>query len=256
MATDWLRYANQGATRNQPLSPELLQALGRVVPELGLQMEVFSGGQPEIGSGLARVGSVRHDHGNAADVFFHQNGRRLDWANPQDRPIFQDLVRRAKAAGVTGFGAGPGYMQPGSMHIGFGKPGVWGAGGSGRNAPSWLVEAYNGAPAGAAPATTVAAAPTPAPAPAASPSNLAAMFTESPLQTQAMAVMPGGSPAGPSAPGGATPEPAGMLLGNIASAFIQNQRDRQKQRQDEQAAEEIRRAALLGGGGGIASLYG
>jgi hypothetical protein len=252
MATDWLRYANQGATRNQPLSPELVQALGGVLPDLGLQMEVFSGGQPAKGSGGARVGSVRHDHGGSADVFFHQNGRKLDWANPQDQPIFQDLVRRAKAAGVTGFGAGPGYMQPGSMHIGFGKPGVWGAGGSGKNAPSWLVEAYNGAAAGAAPAMA-SAAPTPS-APAA-PTGVASMFAESPLQAQAMALMPGGSPAGPAMPGGTATEPAGMLLGNLASAFIQNTKDRQQQRQDEQAAEEIRRAALLGGGGGIASLY-
>lgn len=146
MATPaWLRYANQGATRNQPLNPQLVAALG-FLPELGVEMEVFSGGQPS--SGPNRVGSHRHDHGNAGDVFFTKNGKRLDWANPADRPIFEQIVQRGKAAGVTGFGAGQGYMQPGSMHLGFGSPSVWGAGGSGANAPDWLRNAYSGAPAG------------------------------------------------------------------------------------------------------------
>lgn len=146
MATPaWLRYANQGATRNQPLNPQLVAALG-FLPELGVEMEVFSGGQPS--SGPNRVGSHRHDHGNAGDVFFKKDGRRLDWANPSDRPIFEQIVQRGKAAGVTGFGAGQGYMQPGSMHLGFGSPSVWGAGGSGANAPDWLRNAYSGAPAG------------------------------------------------------------------------------------------------------------
>lgn len=143
-AYDWLRYANQGATRNQPLSDSLIAALEKFAPEMGLTVEVFSGGQPGKGSGLARIGSVRHDHGNAADVFFSKDGRRLNWANPSDMPIFEDIVKRARAAGLTGFGAGPGYMQPGSMHIGFGAPGVWGAGGRGANAPEWLRQAYEG----------------------------------------------------------------------------------------------------------------
>ena len=149
MANDWLAYANQGATRNQHLDPRLVQAMG-FLPEMGLTMEVFSGGQPGVGTGGARVGSTRHDHGNAADVFFRQNGQRLDWANPQHTPMFQEIVRRAKGAGVTGFGAGQGYMQPGSMHIGYGTPGVWGAGGKSGNAADWLVQAYGSAPAGAA----------------------------------------------------------------------------------------------------------
>lgn len=147
MNPDWLLYDNAGATRNMPLAPELMRAMG-FLPELGLSMKVFSGGQPGVGTSDARVGSTRHDHGNAADVFFYRGTERLDWSNPEHVPIFQDVVRRAKAAGVTGFGAGPGYMQPGSMHIGFGAPAVWGAGGSGANAPDWLREAFGAAPAG------------------------------------------------------------------------------------------------------------
>lgn len=142
MTINWINYTNHNATRNLPISDSLSSALS-FLPEMGVTMEVFSGGQPGKGEG-PRVGSTRHDHGGAADVFFHKNGRRLDWSNPDDQPIFQEIVRRAKANGVTGFGAGQGYMQPGSMHIGFGEPAVWGAGGSGANAPEWLREAYDG----------------------------------------------------------------------------------------------------------------
>lgn len=139
----WLKYSNQGATRNLPISGQLTKSLN-FLGEMGIEMEVFSGGQPAKGTSSKRVGSVRHDHGDSADVFFYQNGRRLDWAKASDRPVFEQIVQRAKAAGVTGFGAGDGYMQPGSMHIGFGTPGVWGAGGKGTNAPSWLRNAFGG----------------------------------------------------------------------------------------------------------------
>lgn len=146
MATpDWLTYANRGATRNQPLDPRLVGALG-FLPELGITAQVFSGGQPAAGTSDQRVGSTRHDHGLAGDILFFKDGRQLDWSNPSDLPYFTEIVRRGKAAGITGFGAGPGYMQPGSMHIGFGAPAVWGAGGAGTNAPDWLREAY-GTPA-------------------------------------------------------------------------------------------------------------
>ena len=142
---NWLTYANQGATRNQPLSDDLVEALS-FMPEMGLALKVFSGGQPAKGSGKPRVGSTRHDHGHAADAFLYRDGERLDWANPEQQPIFQEFVRRARANGVTGIGAGDGYMQPGSMHIGFGNDAVWGAGGKGANAPSWLREATGQAP--------------------------------------------------------------------------------------------------------------
>jgi hypothetical protein len=154
---EWLIYSNQGATRNLPIDPALAQAFG-FLPELGIQMEVFSGGQPAKGTSSARVGSTRHDHGRSADVFFRKEGRRLDWSNPNDVPIFQDVVKRARAAGVTGFGAGPGYMQPGSMHVGFGAPAVWGAGGKGANAPEWLRQAFAGATPGQAVANDTMAA--------------------------------------------------------------------------------------------------
>lgn len=144
---NYIRYANQGATRNQQLSEDLLKRLG-YLEKLGVTAEVFSGGQPGKEEGGARVGSTRHDHGGAADVHFYQGDRKLDWSNPEDVPIFQEIVRNGKANGITGFGAGDGYMQKGSMHIGMGNPGVWGKDGSGDNAAPWLREAYNGTKGG------------------------------------------------------------------------------------------------------------
>lgn len=143
----YLRYANQGATRNLPLDPRLVSSLA-FLGDMGITAEVYSGGQPAKGSGGKRVGSTRHDHGNAADVRFFRGDQQLDWARDSDRPFFEDIVRRGREAGITGFGAGPGYMAPGTMHIGFGAPGVWGAGGRAANAPDWLRNAYGGASAG------------------------------------------------------------------------------------------------------------
>lgn len=144
--SDWLRYSNQEATRNKPLNGKLVSALS-FLPEMGITMDVVSGGQDASGQGNRRTGSTRHDHGNAADADFYMGDRKLDWNNENDIPILQDVVRRARANGVTGFGAGDDYMGAGRMHIGFGEESVWGAGGKGANAPEWLREAYSGAPA-------------------------------------------------------------------------------------------------------------
>lgn len=151
---EWISYGNQGATRNLPLSPDLVNALS-FLPEMGLGLEVFSGGQHDAetaaANGTGRVGSTRHDHGAAGDVYFTRNGERLSWANPEHMPIFEEIVRRGRGAGLTGFGAGDGYMGEGSMHVGYGAPAVWGAGGDSANAPEWLRNAYYGAEAGPTP---------------------------------------------------------------------------------------------------------
>ncbi|MFG6589989.1 hypothetical protein [Sulfitobacter sp. 1A12157] len=141
----WLRYNNESAIRSQPLSSKLVDALS-FLPEMGIEMEVHSGGQAPKGSGGPRTGSTRHDHGNAADADFYYQGRKLDWNNPDDVPLFQEMVKRGKQRGVTGWGAGDDYMGAGRMHVGFGNPGVWGADGKGANAPDWLRSAYHGEP--------------------------------------------------------------------------------------------------------------
>lgn len=135
---NYLRYANKGATRNQPLDQSVVDKL-QFLEDMGITGEVFSGGQPAEGPN--RVGSHRHDHGQAGDMRFFQGGRKLDWANDADRPIFEQIAARANAAGLGGIGAGPGYMEQGTMHIGGGSPAVWGAGGKGENAPDWLRKA-------------------------------------------------------------------------------------------------------------------
>lgn len=158
---DWLNYANQAATRNQELSPELVEAL-KFLPEMGLGVEVFSGGQPAKGSGGARVGSTRHDNGNAADLYFTKGGERLNpaTASPEDKILIAQALRRMKDNGLTGFGHGDGYMAPGSFHVGFGRAGqpeqltMWGAGGRGANASPFLRQAL----ASEAPAAPQAAA--------------------------------------------------------------------------------------------------
>jgi len=227
--TDYVRYLNQGAVRNLPLDPRLIEAF-RFLPGMGLQMEVFSGGQPGKGSGLARVGSVRHDHGNAADVFFSRNGQRLNWANAADQAVFGDIVRQARAAGVTGFGAGPGYMQPGSMHVGFGTPMVWGAGGASKNAPAWLRAAYYGAAQTPAPVTTNRA-------PSRQPSTAGAPARAPQL----------GVPQTPTAFGDfVAPQPAQAAapvpdFGSVVANYLQ-QRDNQ---QAEAELEQARRQALF-----------
>jgi hypothetical protein len=59
----------------------------------------------------------------------------------EDIPVLQEIVQRGRASGLTGFGAGDGYMQPGSMHIGFGPEAVWGAGGKGDGGPKEPINA-------------------------------------------------------------------------------------------------------------------
>jgi len=226
---EYVRYANQGATRNLPLDPRLVNAFS-FLPELGLAMEVFSGGQPAKGSGGARVGSVRHDHGGAADVYFHQGNRRLNWAQQADIPIFQDIVKRAAAAGVTGFGAGPGYMREGSMHVGFGSPGVWGAGGRGATAPEWLRAAYGGG-AKSAPTQTAATS--------------SRALSPEPI-TQQPGIQPG--TAAPAVFGDiVAPTPVQTVpVGPDFGSFLASLQQRKAAEAEAQAADQTRKAALFG----------
>ena len=138
----FISYHNQGAVRNKPINDNLASAMS-FLPEMGIEMRVVSGGQDAKGEGTRRTGSTRHDHGNSADADFYKNGRKLDWNNPEDLPIFAEIVQRSRANGVTGIGAGNDYMGAGRMHIGFGSESVWGANGKAVNAPEWLTDAYN-----------------------------------------------------------------------------------------------------------------
>lgn len=152
----WLKYSNQNAKRRLPLKPELVNAMS-FLADMGITMEVFSGGQKSAaelrkegqakgltGQALTayvdsqRTGGHRHDGGGAADVFFYKDGRRLDWKDPVDVQTFIEIKARAEAEGVTGWGAGDGYMRAASVHLGFGGNAKWGKDGKGQNAAAWL----------------------------------------------------------------------------------------------------------------------
>lgn len=136
----YIEYANSKATRNRKLSPKLVNAMS-FLGSMGVTMRVVSGGQAGKGEKGGRVGSTRHDHGNAADADFYMNGRRLVWSKPQDRAVLAEIVTNAARNGVTGIGAGDNYMGDGRIHVGFGSAATWG-GGKGVSAPAWLRQAY------------------------------------------------------------------------------------------------------------------
>lgn len=71
---------NQGAVRNLPIVEPLQAGIASAVEQVygpGYQAKVYSGGQPKPGEGR-RVGSTRHDEGNAADVYIYDpDGKRV-----------------------------------------------------------------------------------------------------------------------------------------------------------------------------------
>ncbi|MEL6340824.1 MAG: hypothetical protein AAFQ65_13010 [Myxococcota bacterium] len=101
---------NSGAIRNQPLNPRLTQHLERMSQELGVRIEVYSGGQPSSGS--RRTGSTRHNNGMAADVRIYRNGHLL--RGDQLAPVV-DYWFRNNIGGV-GFGMDNGARDAG-VHL-------------------------------------------------------------------------------------------------------------------------------------------
>ena len=128
---------NQAGIRRLPINSRLKSVLEQAASAAGVDVEVFSGGQPRQGEGGQRTGSTRHDHGNAADVYLYREGRKL--RDPDDREIMAKFVSAAAAAGATGIGfGGPGqYMGESGIHIGFGKPATWGG-------SPWIASAASG----------------------------------------------------------------------------------------------------------------
>jgi muramidase (phage lysozyme) len=151
-----IREDTAQSVRNLPISDRLRQLLIRAAEAAGVDLvRVISGGQPSSGPG--RVGSTRHDDGNAADLELHKDRHALDFTKPDDRPIVESFVRAAAAAGATGMGAGVDYMGPNRLHVGFGTQAVWGKDGKSANAPEWLkvaaLQGWEDAPVGASGST-------------------------------------------------------------------------------------------------------
>lgn len=130
-----------GKTRDLPINSRLKQILISAADEAGIdEVVVESGGQCAIGTCTKRVGSTRHDLGNAADVDLKKDGRVLQFTDASDLPLFEAFVEAAARFGATGIGGDVGYMGPTRIHVGFGSRATWGGDGSGP-APRWLAKA-------------------------------------------------------------------------------------------------------------------
>ena len=136
--------------RKDPIQDILQQRLQFAAEKTGVEVEIGSGGQMSIEEARAqgarqvgkkwilpngqevRTGSTRHDDGGAADLKLYvrdpnTNQRRvLDMSNPADAAKMEEFTRQTVRAGVTGVGAGPGYMGNQTLHIGGGTPASWG----------------------------------------------------------------------------------------------------------------------------------
>jgi hypothetical protein len=137
--------ANEEAIRNKPLDDGLYGILSSAAAQTGLEVRVFSGGQPGIDEGGQRTGTQRHDHGSAADVHL------IDQATGQIIPVDGSDPRAIKFAqvarglGIVGIGGGEGYMGGNALHldtVGTSKGGgnYWGK--KGGTPYSWIPELF------------------------------------------------------------------------------------------------------------------
>lgn len=130
-----------GKIRDLPIKSSLKRILIAAADLAGVDhVSVYSGGQRPAPH-PKRIGSVRHDDGNAADLQLFVNGRIQSFETSSGRTIMAAYCKACAALGATGIGCGPGYMGPNGIHVGYGSKAVWGAGGHRANAPSWLVRA-------------------------------------------------------------------------------------------------------------------
>ena len=115
----------QSGTRRLPINNKLNSVLASAARAAGVDVTVTSGGQPAFPKG-PRVGSTRHDLGNAADVDLYSGGKVLSDTNPADVELKKKFVTAATSAGASGVGAGMGYMGATKIHVGFGTRAKWG----------------------------------------------------------------------------------------------------------------------------------
>lgn len=141
-----ITYANQDAIRNQPLDDDLYDILSSAADQVGIEVRVFSGGQPGIGDGDRRTGTQRHDHGNAADVHLidQATGKIIPVDGSDPRAVA--FAQVARGLGIVGIGGGEGYMGGNALHldtVGTSKGGgnYWGKKGSVPYA--WIPELFN-----------------------------------------------------------------------------------------------------------------
>lgn len=146
---------NHNGIRRMPLSAALQSTISRALNGTGLNWKSHSGGQPA--SGANRVGSHRHDNGNASDGDFVDaaTGKTLNADAPADKQKIAAALARLKSAGIQGVGwdssaTGRGhYMGSSRFHLDVSGPaGVWGSSTRGDTAAAWVVNALGGVPQG------------------------------------------------------------------------------------------------------------
>lgn len=131
--------------RKKPINNKLEKILDRVSAETGVIPVIWSGGQRGIGDKGPgkRIGSTRHDRGNAADMDFYVEGkdgkrRLLKSSSSSDRSKISQFIRKSASYGITGVGGGSsGYMGANRFHLGFGDEAVW-------RSPKWVRDSFWG----------------------------------------------------------------------------------------------------------------
>lgn len=106
--SEYLSYGNP-RTRIYGLAEDLERILALSAQEVGVRVMVSSGGQ----STSNRVGSTRHDFGNAADIDLYLGNQRLTISHPK----YLQFVEAAFRNGVRSGSMGPNYMGSGRMHL-------------------------------------------------------------------------------------------------------------------------------------------
>ena len=129
-------YDLEGKTRDNPPNPELMDKVSNVASTLGpdIGVVVTSAGQPAAGEG-PRVGSARHDHGNAVDFYLTRNGEQVTPA--QDPELYKNFIQQS-----SGSFPGIGHYEWG-LHVGGGQPAFWGPDKTSSSADPEFLEAYN-----------------------------------------------------------------------------------------------------------------
>lgn len=160
---------NQGKIRGEGINEKLAEVLQVAAFEIGVNVEVHSGGQMTIAEAESlgaivkgktyyvndkkvRTGSTRHDAGMAADIDLvdAKDGHKLDMTNDMDMARIYEFTKLVKALGLTGIGAGDmhsdgvdAYMGKHRLHVGYGVEAAWGDGSTYNNAPQWLKNLYD-----------------------------------------------------------------------------------------------------------------
>jgi uncharacterized protein (DUF2345 family) len=105
-----------GTDRDRPINERLIAVLNRAAHLTGIErVTVYSGRQP--GTRGTRVGTTRHDTGDAADLYLTVGGSVVNSSNSAGRQLISKYVAACVSLGALGLGHSPGYMGDRNIHI-------------------------------------------------------------------------------------------------------------------------------------------